>query len=170
MTKNLRAAFYMALLAIGCLLTIAPAHAQSVYGSVFGTVTDTTGAVIPGATVTLTDEAKGTVETAVTNGTGDYNISHLVPDTYDLKIEAKGFDTFISKGIAILADTSPRVDGSLKVASGGGETITVDADTVPELKTDRADVSTVFNSQEVSDLPIEGQNFTNLQLLLPGAQ
>ena len=169
MTNNLRAAFYVALLAIGCLLTIAPAQAQSVYGSVFGTVTDKTGAVVPGATVTLTDEAKGTVETAVSNGTGDYTISHLVPDVYDIKIEANGFETFASKGITILADTSPRVDAALTIG-GAGTTVTVDADTVPELKTDRADVSTVFDSQQVSDLPVEGQNFTNLQLLLPGAQ
>ena len=170
MTKHLRAASYLALLAIGCLLTIAPARAQSVYGSVFGTVTDTTGAVIPGATVTLTDEAKGTVETAVSNSTGDYTISHLVPDLYDIKIEAKGFDTFDSKGITVQADTSPRVDASLKVASGNGETITVDADTVPQLKTDRADVSTVFDQQQVQDLPVPDQNYANLQLLLPGAQ
>jgi hypothetical protein len=159
----------MALLAIGSLLTIAPARAQSVYGSIFGTVTDKTGAVVPGATVTATDEAKGTVETVVSNDTGDYTISHLVPDVYDIKIETKGFETFVSKGITVLADTSPRVDAALTIG-GGGTTVTVDADSVPELKTDRADVSTVFNQQEVSDLPVGDQNFTNLQLLLPGAQ
>ena len=54
--------------------------------------------------------------------------------------------------------------------AGGGTTVTVDADAVPQLKTDRADVSTVFDSQQVSDLPVASQNFTNLQLLLPGAQ
>jgi hypothetical protein len=169
MTRHLRAASYMALLAIGCLLTIAPARAQSVYGSIFGTVTDKTGAVVPGATVTVTDEAKGTVETAISNETGDFTVSHLVPDTYDIKVEAKGFETFVSKGIAVLADTSPRVDAALTIG-GAGTTVTVDADSVPELKTDRADVSTVFNQQEVSDLPVGDQNFTNLQLLLPGAQ
>ena len=169
MKMNLRAASYLALLAIGCMLTIAPARAQSVYGSIFGTVTDTTGAVIPGATVTVTDEAKGTTETVVSNDTGDYTISHLVPDTYDIKIETKGVETFVSKGLMVLADTSPRVDAALTIG-GGGTTVTVDADSVPELKTDRADVSTVFNQQEVSDLPVGDQNFTNLQLLLPGAQ
>jgi len=170
MTKNLRAASYMALLAIGCLLTHAPARAQSVYGSIFGTVTDKTGAVVPGATVTVTDEAKGTVETEITNATGDYTVSHLVPDTYDVKIDIKGFKSFVAKGIVVLADTSPRQDVALEVSGAGAETITVDADSVPQLKTDRADVSTVFDSQQVSDLPIEGQNFANLQLLLPGAQ
>jgi len=170
MSNHLRAASYVALLATGCLLTLAPARAQSVYGSIFGTVTDTTGAVIPGATVTVTDEAKGTVVTVVSNGTGDYTVSHLVPDTYDLKVEIKGFSTFISKGITVLADTSPRVDAALTVGGAGAQTVEVDADTVPQLKTDRADVSTVFNEQQTEDLPVGDQNFTNLQLLLPGAQ
>ena len=104
---------------------MAPASfGQSVYGSVFGTVTDTTGAVVPGATVTVTDEAKGTVETVVSNGTGDYTVSHLVPDIYDVKVEAKGFKTFVSKGISILADTSPKVDAALEIggaARGNGD-------------------------------------------------
>ncbi len=170
MTKNLRAASFMALLAIGCLLTHAPARAQSVYGSIFGTVTDKTGAVVPGATVTVTDEAKGTVETVVTNGTGDYTVSHLVPDTYDVSITAKGFKGFVAKGIVVQADTSPRQDVALEVSGAGSETITVDADSVPQLKTDRADVSTIFDQQQVQDLPVPDQNYANLQLLLPGAQ
>jgi hypothetical protein len=170
MTKNLRAAFFMALLAIGCLLTNAPAHAQAVYGSIFGTVTDKTGAVVPGATVTVTDEAKGTVETVVSNGSGDYSVTHLVPDTYDLKVDLKGFKSFLSKGIQVAADTAPRVDVALEISGGGSETVEVNADSVPQLKADRADVSTVFDSQQVADLPIGDQNFTNLQLLLPGAQ
>jgi len=170
MTKNLRAASYMALLAIGCLLTHATARAQSVYGSIIGTVTDKTGAVVPGATVTVTDEAKGTVETETSNASGEFTVGHLVPDLYDVKVEMKGFKSFVSKGVSVLADTAPRLDVALEVAGGGAETITVDADSVPVLKTDRADVSTVFDQQEVSDLPVGDQNFTNLQLLLPGAQ
>jgi Carboxypeptidase regulatory-like domain/TonB dependent receptor len=170
MTKTLRAASTMALLAIGCLLTHAPAHAQAVYGSVFGTVTDKTGAVVPGATITVTDEAKGTVETAVSNESGEFSVTHLAPDVYDVKVDMKGFKSFLTKGITVQADTSPRIDVAMEITAGAAETITVDADSVPVLKTDRADVSTVFNQQEVSDLPVGDQNFTNLQLLLPGAQ
>jgi hypothetical protein len=168
MTKNLRAASYMALLAIGSLLTIAPVHAQSVFGSIFGTVTDKTGAVVPGATVTVTDVAKGTVETVISNDTGDYTVSHLVPDTYDIKVEVKGFETFVSKGIAVLADTSPRVDVALTIG-GAGTTVTVEADSVPQLKTDRADVAQSYTASELEELPIPDHNFANLQLLLPGA-
>jgi len=170
MTKNMRATFTLALLAIGCLLTNAPARAQAVYGSIFGTVTDKTGAVVPNATVTVTDETKGTVETVTSNGTGDYTVSHLIPDVYDLKVDATGFKSYISKGIQVQADTSPRVDVALEVTGAGAETVEVNADSAPQLKTDRADVSTVFDQQQVSDLPVGDQNFTNLQLLLPGAQ
>ena len=170
MTKNLRAAYGLALLAIVCLLFSAASNAQSVYGSIFGTVTDKTGAVVSGASVSVTDEAKGTVITVTTNGAGDYTASHLIPDTYDLKIVVKGFKSSITKGIVVQADVAPRVDVSLEIAGASAETVEVNADTEPQLKTDRSDVAATFDSQEVSDLPIEGQNFANLQLLLPGAQ
>jgi hypothetical protein len=155
----------------GCasLLLIARASAQSVYGSIFGTVTDKTGAAVAGATVTVKDEAKGTVVTVLSNASGDYSVPHLIPDVYDLKVTAKGFNSFETKGISVEADVAPRIDPTLEVG-GGTETVEVNAETQPELKTDRADVSTVFDQQQVSSLPVGDQNFTNLQLLLPGAQ
>ena len=170
MNKMFRTALVLAIFACASLLLIAPVSAQSVYGSIFGTVTDKTGAAIPGATVTVTDEAKGTVVTVTSNGSGDYSVPHLIPDTYDLKVVAKGFKTFETKGIAVQADTAPRIDPTLDVGGDTGTTVEVNADSQPELKTDRADVSTVFDQQQVSSLPVGDQNFTNLQLLLPGAQ
>ncbi len=170
MNKILRTALVLAIFACASLLFIVPASAQSVYGSIFGTVSDKTGAVIPNATVTVTDEAKGTVVTVTSNGSGDYSVPHLIPDVYDLKVAAKGFKTFETKGIQVEADTAPRIDPTLGVGSDTGTTVEVNADTEPELKTDKADVSTVFDQQQVSSLPIGDQNFTNLQLLLPGAQ
>jgi hypothetical protein len=143
--------------------------AQSVYGSIFGTVSDSTGAAVAGATVTVKDEAKGTVVTVTSNAAGDYSVPHLIPDVYDLKVTAKGFKTFETQGVSVEADTAPRIDPTLEVG-GGAETVTVNADQEPELKTDRADVATVFDQQQVSSLPVGDQNFTNLQLLLPGAQ
>src|SRR6202041_1122493 len=78
-----------------CALSQTPnAMAQAVYGSVFGTVTDNTGAVVPGATVTVTDESKGTSVTAQSNESGDYTVQHLIPDTYDIKVTAPNFKTF----------------------------------------------------------------------------
>jgi hypothetical protein len=170
MNKLFRTALVLAFLACASSLLIVTASAQSVYGSVFGTVSDKSGAVIPNATITVTDEAKGTVVTVTSNGAGDYSVPHLIPDVYDLKVVAKGFKPFETKGVKVEADTAPRIDPTMDVGSDTGTTVEVNADAQPELKTDKADVSTVFDQQQVSSLPIGDQNFTNLQLLLPGAQ
>jgi len=169
MNRTVRTALVLALFACASLLLSIPTRAQSVYGSIFGTVTDTTGAAIPNATITVKDEAKGTVVTVTTNTSGDYTVAHLIPDVYDLRVSAKGFKTFETKGIQVAADTAPRIDPTLEVGAEN-TTVTVSAESQPELKTDRSDVATVFDQQQVSSLPVADQNFTNLQLLLPGAQ
>src|ERR1019366_5566575 len=169
MNKILRTAFVLALFACASLLLIAPASAQSVYGSIFGTVTDSTGAAVSDATITVKDEAKGTVVNVTSNSSGDYSVPHLIPDVYDLKVTAKGFKSFETKGVSVQADTAPRIDPALEIG-GETQTVEVNAEAQPELKTDRADVATVFDQQQVSSLPIGDQNFTNLQLLLLGAQ
>jgi len=143
---------------------------QAVYGSIFGSVTDSTGAVVPNATITVTDAAKGTSVTAQSNGSGEFTVDHLIPDPYDVKVVATGFKGYQQKGIQLFADTSTKITAALEIGDANGEAITVNADTVPQLKTDRADVSTIFTSKEIGDLPIGDRNFTNLQLLLPGAQ
>ena len=153
-----------------CLLGLpAVSHAQAIYGSIVGTVTDNTGAAIPNATITVTDEAKGTVVTAQSGASGDFSVEHLIPDLYDVKIAYQGFSTFETKGIQVNADASPKIDAKMAIG-GASTTVEVSADTIPVLKTDRADVATILTTQEVANLPTPGRNFTNLQLLLPGAQ
>src|SRR5215472_14415418 len=170
MNRIFRTALVLELFACASSLLVVTASAQSVYGSIFGTVTDKTGAVIPNATLTVTDPAKGTAVTATSNASGDYSVPHLIPGVYDLKVVAKGFKPFETKGISVMADTAPRIDPTLDVGSDTGTTVTVSADAVPLLKTEKADVATVFDTQQVASLPVGDQNFTNLQLLLPGAQ
>ena len=169
MNKILRTALALAFFACAILLLSTPASAQAIYGSIFGTVTDKSGAAVPDATITVTDEAKGTVVTVTSNASGDYSVPHLIPDVYDLKVTAKGFKNFETKGIQVMADTAPRIDPTMDVG-GASETVQVNADQEPQLKTDRADVATVFDTQQVANLPVGDQNFTNLQLLVPGAQ
>ena len=169
MNKMIRTALALALLACASLVLTAPAMGQAVYGSIYGTVTDKSGAAVPNATITVTDVAKGTVVTVTSNESGNYSVQHLIPDVYDLKASAQGFKAFQTKGIGVGADTSPRIDPTMDVG-GASETVQVNADDQPELKTDRADVSTIFDQQLIQNLPIADQNFTNLQLLLPGAQ
>jgi outer membrane receptor protein involved in Fe transport len=144
-------------------------HTQAIYGSLYGTVTDNTGAVVPSATITVTDEAKGVAVTTQSNESGEYRVEHLIPDLYEVKIEAQGFATFDAQHIQVFADSSPKVDAQLTIG-GSSQTVTVSADAIPVLKTDRADVATTFSSQTVTDLPLVNRNFTSLQLLLPGAQ
>jgi outer membrane receptor protein involved in Fe transport len=151
------------------LFTSTTAYGQAVYGSIFGTVVDASGAVVPNATIVVTDVAKGTSVTVQSNAAGEFTADHLIPDVYDLKVTAQGFQGFSQTGIQVFADTSIRVQATLQI--GAADTVVeVRADTLPLLKTDRADVSTVFGSREIQELPIPGRNFTGLQLLLPGAQ
>ena len=158
------------LLLAGAALSAAgpAARAQAVFGTIFGTVTDASGAAVPKAKVTVVDPAKGTTVTVTSNDSGEFTVEHLIPDTYSVKIETNGFKTFEQKGLQVFADQSQKVVAALVVGSTG-ETVEVNADQVPQLKTDRADVATTYTAAEIEQLPIPDHNFTNLQLLLPGA-
>src|SRR2546425_90904 len=150
-----------------CVLT-PKASAQAVYGSVFGTVTDQQGNAMVGAKVTVTSVTKSTTEQTTTNESGNYTVTHLIPDLYMIKIEVSGFKTFEEKDIQVAADTAARVDAQLQVGAVS-ESIVATAE-APQLKTDRADVSVEFNGKYVSDLPLFNRNFTSLELAMPGTQ
>lgn len=159
--------FPIALFVITVLFLEAPhARAQAVYGSVFGTVTDNTGAVIPNATVTIRDVSKGTAVTTQSNGSGDYRVDHLIPDTYSVTAEAANFQKSTVDGVVVYADTAPKVDVTLQV--GSSTTAVQVTGAPPLLEADRADVSTVLNSRAVENLPNLQRNFTAFELLTPG--
>src|ERR1700678_2115947 len=140
--------------------------AQAVYGSIFGTVTDNTGAVVSHATVTITDVSKGTSVSTQSNDTGDYRVAHLIPDTYSVTVDAANFQKSTVPGVIVYADTAPKVDVQLQV---GSSSTTVQVTTAaPLLQTDRADVSTILNSRAVQELPNLERNFTSFELLTPG--
>ena len=86
------------------VFTMQSASAQAVYGSILGTVTDAQGAVVPGAKVTVTSVRKGTVETATSNESGNYSVTHLIPDTYRVHVEAPGFKAYDVASVAVSAD------------------------------------------------------------------
>ena len=141
---------------------------QAVYGSIYGTVTDATGAVIPNANIVVTDTAKGTTAQVTANGSGEFRVDHMIPDIYSVSVETPGFKKYEQSNLQVFADSSVKVEVALTTGAAS-ETVTVNADTVPQLKTDRADVATTYTAQEIQELPIPDHNFTNLQLLLPGA-
>src|SRR5262249_50587649 len=144
-----------------------PALAQAVYGSIFGTVTDQSGAAVVGAHLTVTATQKGTKFETTTNESGNYSVTHLIPAQYDVRSEAVGFKVAVSSGIPVYADEAARVDVQLRVG-GTEETLIVSAEELPLLKTDRADVATTFTEKEVASLPLFNRNFTGLELLTPG--
>src|SRR4051794_13699413 len=94
--------------ALGLFLTCSAFHragAQAVYGSIIGTVTDNAGAVVPNATVKITDVAKGTSISVQTNGSGEYTAQHLIPDVYQVEVTAGGFSPGTVNNVVVYADT-----------------------------------------------------------------
>jgi hypothetical protein len=168
MFKHFTAAVVVSLTLASFVVTTTPLQAQAVYGSILGTVTDPAGAAVAGATVTVIDQRKGTSDTATSNESGNYSVTHLIPDVYTIRVESKGFKISEQKDINVDADASARVDLQFQVG-GASETVEVTG-VAPELKTDRADVSMTFNERYVEDIPILNRNFTTLQLMAPGSQ
>ncbi len=153
-----------------CLVTLTaqPVWGQAVYGSILGTVTDPQGAAVANAKVTVTNQRKGTTDTTTSNDSGNYSVTHLIPDVYTVRIEAPGFKASELKDVIVSADAAANVPLQFQVG-GTSETVEVTAE-APELKTDRADVATSFNEKYVEDMPILNRNFTTLQLMAPGSQ
>src|ERR1700726_4064323 len=153
---------------LACIFMTPRASGQAVYGSIAGTVTDAQGAGVAGAKVTVTDLSKGTTEETTTNESGNYSVTHLIPDSYKIRIEAPGFKANDIASVRVDADTTVRVDAALQVGTVA-QTVEVTGE-VPQLQTDRSDVATIFSDQQIESVPIFNRNFTTFQLLAPGAQ
>src|SRR5205085_238675 len=149
-------------------LTAGSAFGQAVYGSILGTTTDPQGAAVSGAKITVTDQRKGTSDQTTTNESGNYSMTHLIPDIYTIEVEAPGFKKLSMRDINVSADAGARVDGQFQVGATS-ESVEVTAE-APQLKTDRADVAVTFNEKYVEEVPILNRNFTQIQLLAPGSQ
>src|SRR6202158_5028081 len=150
------------------VLSAPEAYGQAVYGSISGTVTDPQGAGVVGARVVITDVTKGTSVETTTNESGNYTVLHLIPYTYKVHVEATGFKAYDVPSVLVQVDTSARVNAQLQVGAIT-QSIEVTGE-VPQLKTDRADVSIDFNSQAIEQLPLANRNFQSLLLSAPGTQ
>jgi hypothetical protein len=157
--RMLRALFFF-------LLTSA-AIAQLTTADIVGTSTDATGAVVPNASVTLTNLGTNEVRTTQTNGTGDYTFTLLQPGHYSVEVRAKGFKTTVAKDLAVEAGDRARSDAHLEL---GAETTSIEVEAqTPLLQADNATVSSTVTSESVQDLPLNGRNFVQLVQLVPGA-
>lgn len=142
--------------------------AQEITGSIVGTVKDSGGAVVPGATVTITDPSKDNqvVRTMTTNDNGEFSAPNLATITYDVTVEAPNFKKWVQTGIKVDVGQRRAVDVGL-TAGNIAETVTVAADRVAvELSTPT--VGTTINGDQVREIPINNRNFVQLVALAPG--
>ncbi len=158
-------------LAVACLslvlstISVPAANAQAVYGSIDGTVVDSTGSTVASARVTITDTARQIVFTTQTDSAGRYDERHLIAGEYQVKIEAQGFKSVLSK-VDVSVDSVATFDATLQPGAVS-ETVNV-VDEIPLLKTERTDVSTVLSTEQVNEIPTYGRNFSQLLLVTPG--
>lgn len=143
------------------------AHAQYGTANIVGTVTDATGAVIPGANVTVAETSKGFVRNLVTDATGSFAIDNVPIGTYTLTFEAKGFQKVVQSGVELSTGQTQRVNAELKVGAIAQE-LTVTGN-LPHVQTETAAISNMVTGQQISQLEINGRDFVQLALLVPGA-
>ena len=144
-----------------------PGSAQAVYGSIFGSITDPGGVFLPRAKVVAVSVERDVRSETTSNETGNYELPHLLPGQYNIRAEAPGL-TWEVTAVPVHVDQATRVDLRLRLREVT-ENITVSAQDVPLLKTDRADVAVTFNKRDILDVPLRlKRNFTALELLAPG--
>ncbi len=141
--------------------------AQAPTGEVTGTVSDPTGAVVAGATITLTHPATNTQRVVKTNTSGVYDLPALTPGTYNLKVEMSGFTTQARNGIEIQVGQVARIDFSLEV--GNVSQVVEVTGGAPVLQTETTAIGTVVENRRIEDLPLNGRNYLQLTSLIPGA-
>ena len=153
------------LLAALCLLTASSMLAQQ-NATVVGTITDTSGAVVPGAAITVANVNTGVARTAVTNSTGYYRVENLIPGQYTLSVESKGFNKAVRSAFTLEVAQTATLDMTLQLGSVT-QTVEVTGAT-PMLQTQTAELGQVIQRQEVADLPLVDRNYLKLGLLAPG--
>lgn len=140
---------------------------QAVNATLLGTVSDSSGAVVVAARVTITEMNTGFQRSSTTNDSGNYEFSHLPPGRYEVAVEHEGFKRAVRAGVDVIVNSDTRVDLGLQPGTAN-ETATVSAE-APILQTDRADTGRKIEERQVEDLPLAyNRNFQGLLNLVPG--
>lgn len=155
-----------------CLLVAcvaAPAMGQGLQTAVVGLVRDSSGGVMPGVTVTVTNRATGVARSTVTDAEGNFRVTSLVVGPYDVAAELAGFSTAVRQNVPVQTDVAVRVDFVLQVG-GLGEVVEVQAAADTRiLRTEDASLGAVMSESQVQGLPVRNRNFMALVQLVPGA-
>ncbi|HEX5483671.1 MAG TPA: TonB-dependent receptor [Terriglobia bacterium] len=158
---------FASLLVMGAIFLLPAAmRGQESTAAINGTVKDSSGAVIPGASVGLRNVNTGVERTTVTNGAGNYSFVQILPGQYTLNVTKTGFQAQTQAAFTMSVNQTTTYDFTLPVGQAT-QTVTVQA-TAAKLQTGSAELGTVVNRREVNDLPLNGRNFTQMLALTPG--
>src|SRR5579863_9707107 len=152
--------------AFALLLLCLPAFSQGNAGRILGTVTDQSGGVVAGATVSVIDTERGVTRTLTADDAGEYNAPNLTPSTYTVRAEAKGFKKLERQNVVVEVGKEVRVD--LTVQPGGQEQTVTVTEAVPLVETTTATLGGTLENKEIADLPLNGRDYQNLLSLRPG--
>lgn len=151
---------------LSLLSASAPAWSQAVYGTIVGSVTDSSGAAIPNAKVLITDTGRDVTQSTTTNESGNFTQRFLIVGKYRVRVEAGGFKAYVQDNVPVSVDTEVKVDCRLQVGEMN-QTIEVTSE-AGILKTERSDVASTYSERTVTELPVLNRRFTNFQLMTPG--
>ena len=155
-----------ALFLVACALVARPLDAQVLYGSIVGSVTDGSGAAMPGATVTIEQTETKLTRELVTDAAGVYNFTAVPSGTYTVSVKMNGFRTF-TRTVPVTLNSVARVDVRLEIGQLT-ESVQVSAES-PVLQTDKAEVRAELKAQELENLPVPiGRNYQQLFKVIPG--
>ncbi len=154
-----------ALILLFTFLSIATVAQDQNNGTITGTVSDSTGGVIPGAKITVTNGPL--VKTATSDEKGEYKISELPPGSYTVTVTLEGFQEYKTENLVLTADQSVRMDATLNPASVASS-VNVSSSTVAQVETETAQIAGTLSKTEVTTYQLNGRNFTQLIALAPG--
>jgi hypothetical protein len=162
-TQRALRGLFVSLLAV---VASATAGAQVTTADIVGKVTDSTGAVVPGAQVAVTNLGTNIARSVTGNETGDYVVNLLAVGRYSVRIEVPGFKVFTVAELTLVAGDRVRVDARMEVGQTS-EAVSITAE-LPALQTDSSTLGTAITSKLVQDLPLNGRNYVQLAQLVPG--
>ena len=144
----------------------APLHGQAVSGTILGSVHDGTGAVVPGASITVTSSDLGLNRSATSDASGEYTFPSLPPGTYVVTVQASGFKKTSLSSLQLGIDQKLRVDIALQIG-GVNESVNVEG-AAPVVKSDSSELGDTVTARQIADLPLNGRDFVNLTRIIPG--
>jgi len=153
-------------LAVVTLLTASPVAAQPQLGAIQGTIADASGAIVPGAAVTITHIDTGVARTTVSNEAGVYRMPGVEPGRYRIAVELQGFRPAAQNDVVVSVGATRGVNFTLQ--TGGLEERVEVTGTTPDIQTEKAEISAVVEQKKINDLPLVGRNVLALAALQPG--